>query len=366
MDNIKKIVISGYYGFNNTGDEAVLDSILDALKKKCKGQKLEITVLSNEPDKTSSLYNIKAINRWDMKAIYKEIKKCDLLISGGGSLLQDVTSNKTVPYYLFIIKIAQLYKKDIVFYSQGYGPVNKKHNKYLIKRVLNKVDHIFVRDRNSKKALLDIGIKTPPIIVAADPVLGMVADRQADISARELIKKHGSKRKRVGIYLRPWKNDQLLIKKINTLAAMLDKMGFDIFLIPMQDPDDVEFLKKIAPDKLPIHKVTDKLSIDEVFSLTGQMDMVIGMRLHALIMATAQGVPTVGLSYDPKVDDFMDMIGNNYCFDVNEFDPKDIINSIKKQLEQIDIVEQDIIAKKEQLIEEAYKPAKLINKLLLK
>ncbi|NLI89976.1 MAG: polysaccharide pyruvyl transferase CsaB [Epulopiscium sp.] len=366
MDNSKKIVISGYYGFNNTGDEAVLDSILKALKKECKGKKLEITVLSNEPDKTSSLYKANAINRWDMKSIYKEIKKCDLLISGGGSLLQDVTSNKTVPYYLLIIKIAQLYKKDVVFYSQGYGPVNKRHNKYLIKRVLNKVDHIFVRDRNSKKALVDIGIKTPTIVVAADPVLGMVVDRQADIRAREIIEKHGSKRKRVGIYLRSWENDQLLIKKTNILTTMLDKAGFDVFLIPMQEPDDAEFLSKITADRLSVHRVVDKLSIEEVFALTGQMDIVIGMRLHALIMATAQGVATVGLSYDPKVDDFMDMIGNEHCFDVNEFDPMDIINSIKKQLEQIDIVEQDIIAKNKLLIEEAYKPAKLINKLLLK
>ena len=123
MSNTNKIVLSGYYGFDNIGDEAVLFSIITALRKEIKD--VHITVLSNNPDKTKALYGVESVNRWDIKAVARSIKESDLLISGGGSLLQDVTSSKTIPYYLAIVKIAQFYKKKVVFYSQGIGPVNK-------------------------------------------------------------------------------------------------------------------------------------------------------------------------------------------------------------------------------------------------
>ena len=100
---MKQVVISGYYGFDNTGDEAVLFSIIQALRRTCKQDLPEIVVLSNQPEKTSKRYGVKAIDRWNIKLIYKTLKKSDLLISGGGSLLQDITSNKTIPYYLHSI-----------------------------------------------------------------------------------------------------------------------------------------------------------------------------------------------------------------------------------------------------------------------
>ena len=98
MDGTRKVVLSGYYGFDNIGDEAVLYSIISLLKKNIPN--VQITVLSNNPDKTSILYQVEAVNRWNLKKIISVIKKSDLVISGGGSLLQDVTSNKTIPYYI--------------------------------------------------------------------------------------------------------------------------------------------------------------------------------------------------------------------------------------------------------------------------
>lgn len=360
----KRVVISGYYGFDNTGDEAVLYSIIRALKQECKGLGLDVTVLSNQPEKTTKLYGVKAINRWDIKGVYKTIKSCDLLISGGGSLLQDVTSNKTVPYYLLIIKMAQWHKKEVVFYSQGYGPINKKHSKFLIKKVLNKINYIFVRDINSKKSLLAIGVKNSPIIVAADPVLGMEASKEAKLKMKGYMKEHANEKPRIGIYLRSWKNDQKLILKMKVLCELLDKEGFQMFFIPMQQPEDYDFIKSIDFPGLSVHKVAEELGIQEVFALTGEMDMVIGMRLHSLIMATAQGVPMVGLSYDPKVDDFMLSIDSNNCFDVETFDPQVVGKSIISQIANIEEEKENLHSKKQLLMAKVYQPAKLINKIL--
>jgi len=360
----KRVVISGYYGFDNTGDEAVLYAILRALEQECKEITLEVTVLSNQPEKTSQLYGVRAIDRWDIKEVYKTVKNSDLLISGGGSLLQDVTSNKTVPYYLLIIKMAQWHKKEVVFYSQGYGPVNKSFNKYLIKKVLNKINYIFVRDNNSKKALLDIGVTKSPITVVADPVLGMEANKEAVVKMKNHIESYSKGKLRMGIYLRSWKNDHKLIDKMRILCEILESEGLDVFFIPMQQPEDSAFLKAIDFPDISLYKIIDHLDVQEVFALTGQMDLVIGMRLHALIMAAAQGVPVVGLSYDPKVKDFMEAIDHKDCFDVETFDPKDVANRVLTQIVNMEKEKGNILYKRELLIDKVYEPAKRINQIL--
>ena len=85
-----RILISGYYGFNNIGDESILQAVVDNLRGKLSD--IEVTVLSQNPDFTAQKYEVHSVNRKSVKDIVKAIKNCDLLISGGGSLLQDVTS----------------------------------------------------------------------------------------------------------------------------------------------------------------------------------------------------------------------------------------------------------------------------------
>ena len=152
MESMGRIVLSGYYGFDNIGDEAVMYSIIKTLKEEI-GDNTEITVLSNEPEKTASAYHVEAVNRWKYKQIIDAIKKSDVLISGGGSLLQDITGWKSVVYYLSIVVIAKLLRKKVVFYAQGIGPVNMKFNRFLIGWIANRVDYISVRDEHSKKSI---------------------------------------------------------------------------------------------------------------------------------------------------------------------------------------------------------------------
>lgn len=364
METKKRIVISGYYGFDNTGDEAVLYSIIQAIRCECKGNQFEIVVLSNNAKKTSMLYGVNAVNRWDLKVVAKEVKTCHMLISGGGSLLQDVTSSKTIPYYLLIIKIALWYKKKVVFYSQGIGPVNHWYSQLLIKTIVNKVDYIFVRDRKSKKSLRNMGVRKPPIEVSADPVLGMKVDKDIQSNIKALIEGYSSEEiKRVGIYLRSWKNDDLLLEKIRVLCNALYKKGLEIFFIPMHQPEDKDFIEKMPSLDIPIHIITQYLNAQEMFALTGEMDIVISVRLHALIMATAQGIPTIGLSYDPKIDAFMDGIDNKNCFDIDTFSPEEVANCVFSQLESNKNQDKSIQCTNG-LIEKAYKPAKLIAKML--
>lgn len=337
MSKTTQIVLSGYYGFDNIGDEAVLYAILSALRREIKD--VEVTVLSNNPDKTKALYGVKSINRWQLKEVAKVIKASDMLISGGGSLLQDATSGKTIPYYLAIVKIAQFYKKKVVFYSQGIGPVNKKISKWLIKKVVNKVDGIYVRDTSSKKLLEEIGVKKP-IGAALDPVLGI------EVSEESIIR---PERKTVGVYIRPWMDEghdnNLISSMIPGLVYLIEK-GYRLCFIPMHYEQDREItskiaikVKKAAAKKAAIEakqlensiEVLDKmLSIHEVMSYTAGFDMVIGMRLHSLIMAAASKVPVLALSYDPKVTEFMKEMELKDCINTNELTEENFYHAVEK------------------------------------
>ncbi|MDD2498401.1 MAG: polysaccharide pyruvyl transferase family protein, partial [Desulfitobacteriaceae bacterium] len=133
---MKKVLISGYYGFNNIGDEAVLASMIQALDDV--SPQVQITVLSDNPERTEKQYRVRAINRWSKKEISNGLKECDLFISGGGSLLQDVTGPKSILYYLELIRLAVWYKKPVMFYAQGIGPVQRPWARKLLARVANR------------------------------------------------------------------------------------------------------------------------------------------------------------------------------------------------------------------------------------
>ena len=164
------IVLSGYYGFDNVGDEAILYSIIQAFRKL--KSDIEITVLSNNPEETAKTYGVNAVNRWKFNEIGAVLKEADGLVSGGGSLLQDKTGLKSIPYYTGIMRIAKRHKKPVFIYAQGMGPIDKWISKYITKYMLNRVDAITVRDEASRDLLQTIGVKKA-ISIVPDPVIGL-------------------------------------------------------------------------------------------------------------------------------------------------------------------------------------------------
>lgn len=359
MASKKSIVLSGYYGFNNVGDEAVLTSIIQDLREAM--PEAEITVLSNSPSETQALYQVEAISRWDMKAIAKVVKASDLVISGGGSLLQDVTSGKTIPYYLAVVKIAQFYKKPVVFYSQGVGPIDKGISKWLVKTVANKVDHIFVREEGSKTLLESIGVSKAPVTVTIDPVLGIKVKEETYNTVKQSL----GTEKAVGIYLRTWKDDKKLVEDLVPTVEYLVALGYEVYAIPMYYKEDIEIAKTLAAQlKGKVHVVDRELSIDEVVAYTANFEFILGMRLHSLIMAHAVGVPMIGLSYDPKVQGFAKEVGLPCCIDIGAIDTKVLKQAIDQLTGHIDEEKLRIAQVNEAKKDKIKQPATFIKALL--
>ena len=252
--NSKKAVVSGYYGFDNFGDEAILKVIVSNLKKN----NIDVCVISKNPDKTAKNLDVESVYTFAVSKIIKNLRVSDVLISGGGSLLQDVTSLKSLFYYLFIIFCAIALRKKVIIFAQGIGPINN-----IIGR-----------------------------LTAGEPV----------------------KMERVGVQLRSWKN--LSGKYLAALAAQVAKNFSDkeIYIYSFQDALDLDICKKfemnlkIADDTLKT-RIVSAVGVDEIVQSVSNLEYMIAMRYHACLLALKYGVKTMALSYDEKVQKLANRFG---------------------------------------------------------
>ena len=309
---MSNIVISGYYGFGNAGDEAMLCAIIDAIRKE--EADAHITVISGNPTETSKKHNIHAVGTFSAFGILKAIANSDLVISGGGSLLQDATSIRNTYYYLSIMALAKMMGKKVMLYSQGIGPLNRPSTRRAVSFILRFVDTITVRDSISKSELESLGIED--VEVTADAVLAM---QPADLSiGKRILEGYTSKLpksienpKRIGVAVRSWKDDTEYRESLaNVLSRLQEQDDVEIIFIPMSHPEDTKEAKIIA-SYMPKGAIVleGPFSTEEQVSLSGNVDLMIGIRLHALVFSSLMGKPVIGISYDPKITSFLHMIG---------------------------------------------------------
>lgn len=279
----KKVVISGYYGFGNFGDEAILAVLVQHLKQlNC-----EINVISSNPQKTSSEHLVNSVRTFDLKNIIRIIKNSDILISGGGSLLQDVTSIKSILYYLFIILIAQLNNKKVIIFSQGIGPIKNKFAQLVTKNLLKKCSYISVRDNNSKTLLENWGIESE---LLCDPIFSLKVDS---------LNKTGI----VGVQLRDFvtMNDSFL----NKLAQKITEEFPDkrIKILSLQESIDKEICQKFCSI---LKKLNPNIKVEvidnDIINNILELEYLIAMRFHSILIAIIAGLKCLAINYDIKVE----------------------------------------------------------------
>ncbi len=286
----KKICISGYYGFDNFGDETILKILIENLKTfECKP---EIVIFSSNPEKTSKTHKVNSVQTFNFKAVVKELFKCNCLISGGGSLLQDSTSIKSLIYYLGVIGIATFFRKKIIIFAQGIGPINNKPLACLTAFLLKRANHITVRDENSLNLLNSWKVKAEK---CSDPVWNLN------------ISKINAQTGKIGIQLRDFStiSDEFL----NALAININKYYAqkEINIFSLQNNIDLKICNKLKEILYSINpnlqiKVIENTSNEKIISDICNMDELIAMRFHACLAAIKAGIKVLPLSYDIKVE----------------------------------------------------------------
>ncbi|MDY4475022.1 polysaccharide pyruvyl transferase CsaB [Mitsuokella sp.] len=305
----RRIVVSGYYGSKNAGDEAMLAAMLEVLGDL--DPKLHITVISANPADTSRRHGVESVSWLRFPAIIRELYRADMLISGGGSLLQNVTSRRSLYYYLAIIFLALLLGKKVMLYAQGIGPIIGRLAGFAMRVIGNRVNLITVRDKGSLAELSRLGITKPVIECTADPVLAIhPVDKAAGRAIFHAYHADGAKPV-VGISVRDWQHETRFKEVMAEVSdRIVRELSARVVFLPMQFPEDVRAADSIAAlTKEPCTVLHDEYTTSEFLSLVGNMDLMIAIRLHALIFAGVMGVPMIGISYDPKIDRFLDSIG---------------------------------------------------------
>jgi len=368
---ITKIMISGYYGFNNTGDEAILKSMVGAFKEKI--PQIKITVLSQSPLQTSQSYQVKAINRLHLIDIMRCLRDTNLFISGGGGLLQDSTGKGwSILYYLGLILAAKKVKVPVMIYAQGIGPVNKQINKKLIKWILNKVDLITVRDKPSKELLENLGVVKPSIYVNSDPVfllkkknINNFIDRHPFIQQLT----NSNNRPLIGVSVREYKGNGLDSKRIFAQAAdyLIENYQAKIIFLPFKFDEDVyssEEILSLMKNKAEVLKI--KLEPEELLSVLSRLSLLIGVRLHSIIFSSIANIPFVAFNYDPKVKYFVEDLGlSELLLEIGEgISLKNIQEKIEYIRENNDKIKDILLEKVNNLEEKALTNNELVYKFL--
>lgn len=300
-----KIALSGYYGFDNAGDEALLLAITSSIKQTA--PEARFVVFSGNPVRTTSAHGHEAVFYKNPFQVVSQLLRCDLLISGGGSIFQDVTSARSLWYYISIVALAKALGKPVMFYAQGVGPINLKFSQLLMRAVGNHADMISVRDQESAQLLKSLGVTKPPMLITADPVFSLHAQQEDLAAATAILRLAGlGAQPCIGISVRHWQAlegyQPILARALDALAVL----GYDIVFIPLSWPEDVPESKKVQALMTTTSTVLEqRLNTGVLLALIGRMDIIISMRLHALIFAATQGTLFAGISYDPKVESFL-------------------------------------------------------------
>lgn len=317
------IIISGYYGFGNIGDETMLLQIISYLQKQYPSH--NITILSNSPRETKNRYNVDAVYRYNFIKINRLLKKArrqdGVFVCGGGSLLQDQTSNRSFAYYASLTEKAQKLGLKTFFLSSGLGPINKDSNKIRAKMILEKADKIDLRDYKSVTVIENLGLKEDITNFSAYSFNFDLPDKNwiSHIIQREKLECKNC----FCISVKPYKDNKHLEQIVTAVKYIKRKYGLTPIVISMHRKEDHSVCKKIATE-CGGHFISD-LSATEIIGIISYAKLLIGMRLHSLICSVIAGVTPLALSYDIKVDGLMNDLGFDYIIPAEKITAEQII-----------------------------------------
>ena len=312
------VVICGAYGRGNAGDDAILEAILQEMRSI--DPDMPITVLTKDPKATRLTYRVRTAGRMDVGTWKKAMRHAGLYINGGGSLIQDVTSRRSLWFYLHNIQAAHKAGCKVQMYGCGIGPVLREQHRKLAASVLNaSVDVITLREPDSLKELQSMGVTKPEILLTADPALTLPAASEDEIDSvllRAGIPPHG---KYLCFALRNWKG----FEDKAPLFAQAAKYAYEtygltpVFAAVEKHLDPVAGRLATTGLDIPHYFLDDAGSAGTIIGALSRMQAVVSMRLHALIFAAGQGIPLAGVVYDPKVSAFLRYIGQENFLDLD-------------------------------------------------
>jgi polysaccharide pyruvyl transferase CsaB len=305
-----RVGITGSYGGLNLGDEAILHSMIDQLRRELPG--VEISVFSRDADDTKKRHGVEAVavRRLSRAEIEPLVGRLDLLLFGGGGILYDAEAR----IYLREVQIAKEQGVPVMVYAVGAGPLKDPTVQAAVREALEGVQAITVRERSAQQVLEEAGVHRD-VIVTADPALLL----KAEPLPRSILKTEGleGRRRLIGMSVRepgvaaPDIDENVYHGLLaNAADFMIDRWDADIVFVPMErsvldtQHSHAVIAKMLRPQRATVLK--GEYSSGQILTLMGRLDFALGMRLHFLVFAALQGTPFVALPYAGKVSGFLE------------------------------------------------------------
>ncbi|MFH1677068.1 MAG: polysaccharide pyruvyl transferase CsaB [bacterium] len=329
------VLVSGYYGFDNLGDEAILQSIIQWFEKR---NDVHPVVLSANPRATFDAYGVDSIPRANLGRIFRRIFQCPVLIQGGGGLYQDVTSSRSLYYYLGILLLGLITGRKNISFAVGIGPLEGELSPLFTGEFLSQMDLVCVRDFKSYTFAQSRMPVNAPLKIMADAALVLEPsdpDLVEDIFLKENLDV-------LGRPLIAWsvkgsiKDNRQIIALARAIDMVNGSLGGGSVIVPFHHPWDFQYAEAVrgmCSDRDSVFILKERYRPSEILGLIGKCDIVVGMRLHSLIFSANRDVPFVPVSYDPKIDEFAGEFGMKPAAHVPLVGPERLSEAIEETFE---------------------------------
>ncbi len=293
------VLLCGYYGEDNLGDDALLQVLLQELPESVRP-----LITARDASAIQRLApDASIVNRRSLRSVLRSISSVRALVLGGGSLLQDSTSVRSLVYYLLLIVVARLQGRTVILWGQGLGPLRRPISRLMVRLVLPFCSGASWRDARSLERARQWA-PSLPMQMAPDPVWQLPC--RAWIGGRALV-----------LSWRPTSllrddNWRQLLQALAILACELDAPVRWLAFHQHQDASLLDSLAQrglVPPDLLARSCTVVPDGLQAVVDTVQDARLVLPMRLHALILARLVCCPMAALSYDPKVSAAADMAG---------------------------------------------------------
>ncbi len=338
--NRRGVLISGAYGLGNPGDEAILEAILARIKEA--DSSIPVTVLSRDPANTAERFRTRALKSFDIIRIIRTLKSCSLLISGGGSLLQNSTSTRSLLYYLFVMKLARAMGCKVLMYGCGIGPIKGNLCKKLAAKIIDScADCITLRDNGALESLKELGIQersggeagARSVLVTADPVFSLQASEKKD--ADRAMEAFGISEDDPFIAIAVKDCPDFAGKEdviVSAAAKCYSGHGLKSVFIASSEEDKALAERICGSLETPYRIISGSFGAGPVIALLQKARALVSVRLHYLIFAAIAGTPSAALSYDPKVSGFMKELGCGSCVELKDITEESLTGLIEEAI----------------------------------
>jgi polysaccharide pyruvyl transferase CsaB len=383
----KHVVIAGYYGYGNAGDEAILDSMLQRLRSEIQG--LAPIVVTGNPEQTASAHDVEAISAKDIARIITAVEGCDLVIVGGGGLFHDywgfdaatalTRHHSGLAFTSTFGLLATTFAKPLMLYAVGVGPLFSEISRQHARTMFNLATSATVRDPESRELVVSLGVDASRVAVTADPAFLIEPSDRA--KAWALLQSEGlpsTGGPLVIVALRQWEIGAHMNQWTPHVAAALDTLvercDARVAFMPFQrlaaemtdDPAIAEAVRDQMRHQDRAVVLQQDYSPRDKAGMIAAADLVLGMRLHSIIFAARAQAPVIGLVYDTKVRSIMRQLScEEYALDIGTLSAADLTGQAMTALDRHDEIAERLATATDQLIELARGDGRLVGELLM-